>query len=69
MSPMVAGYSGGHAAVVGSVLVTNLRTGASKGGWESAEVLLISRYIQLILLVKSNDELHFNLYFFFNFLF
>ena len=45
MSPMVAGYSGGHAAVVGSVLVTNLRTGASKGGWESAEVLLLSRYI------------------------
>ena len=41
----VAGYSGGHAVVVGSVLVTNLRTGASKGGWESAEVLLISRYI------------------------
>ncbi|XP_017969655.1 PREDICTED: maf-like protein DDB_G0281937 isoform X4 [Theobroma cacao] len=34
----IKGYSGGHAAVVGSVLVTNLRTGASKGGWESAEV-------------------------------
>lgn len=42
---MIAGYSGGHAAVVGSVLVTNLRTGASKGGWESAEVLPNSRYI------------------------
>ncbi|KAK6258350.1 hypothetical protein SCA6_012824 [Theobroma cacao] len=34
----IKGYSGGHAAVVGSVLVTNLRTGASKGGWERAEV-------------------------------
>ncbi|XVF15763.1 hypothetical protein REPUB_Repub09cG0184300 [Reevesia pubescens] len=34
----IKGYSGGHAAVVGSVLVTNLRTGARKGGWESAEV-------------------------------
>lgn len=34
----IKGYSGGHAAVVGSVLVTNLRTGASRGGWESAEV-------------------------------
>ncbi|XP_022741109.1 maf-like protein DDB_G0281937 isoform X2 [Durio zibethinus] len=34
----IKGYSGGHAAVVGSVLVTNFRTGASKGGWESAEV-------------------------------
>ncbi|XP_022752136.1 maf-like protein DDB_G0281937 [Durio zibethinus] len=34
----IKGYSGGNAAVVGSVLVTNIRTGASKGGWESAEV-------------------------------
>ncbi|TYH78792.1 hypothetical protein ES332_D03G014500v1 [Gossypium tomentosum] len=34
----IKGYSGGHAAVVGSVLVTNLDSGASKGGWESAEV-------------------------------
>ncbi|KAE8655996.1 Detected protein of confused Function [Hibiscus syriacus] len=34
----IKGYSGGHAAVVGSVLVTNLKTGASKGGSESAEV-------------------------------
>ncbi|PPS00683.1 hypothetical protein GOBAR_AA19979 [Gossypium barbadense] len=34
----IKGYSGGHAAVVGSVLVTNLNSGASKGGWESAEV-------------------------------
>ncbi|TYJ47373.1 hypothetical protein E1A91_A02G185200v1 [Gossypium mustelinum] len=34
----IKGYSGGHAAVVGSVLGTNLNSGASKGGWESAEV-------------------------------
>nr|KJB17767.1 hypothetical protein B456_003G014500 [Gossypium raimondii] len=34
----IKGYSGGHAAVVGSVLVTNLNSGASKGGWETAEV-------------------------------
>ncbi|XP_021274039.1 maf-like protein DDB_G0281937 isoform X1 [Herrania umbratica] len=34
----IKGYSGGHAAVVGSVLVTNLRTRSSKCGWESAEV-------------------------------
>ncbi|XP_022752135.1 maf-like protein DDB_G0281937 [Durio zibethinus] len=34
----IKGYSGANAAVVGSVLVTNLRTGASKGGWEGAEV-------------------------------
>jgi hypothetical protein len=33
-----AGYSGSHAAVVGSVVVTNLVTGKRYGGWESAEV-------------------------------
>ena len=41
----VAGYSGGQAAVVGSVLVTNLKTGKRKGGWERAEVLLASTHI------------------------
>ncbi|XP_052195195.1 uncharacterized protein LOC127803177 isoform X1 [Diospyros lotus] len=34
----IKGYSGGHAAVVGSVLVTNLKTGVRKGGWDRAEV-------------------------------
>lgn len=34
----IAGYSGSHAAVVGSVVVTNLATGKRYGGWESAEV-------------------------------
>ncbi|KAK7814431.1 maf-like protein, partial [Quercus suber] len=33
----IKGYSGGQAAVVGSVLVTNLKTGKRKGGWERAE--------------------------------
>ncbi|KAI3900988.1 hypothetical protein MKW92_010791 [Papaver armeniacum] len=31
-------YSGGLAAVVGSVLVTNLKTGISKGGYDRVEV-------------------------------
>ncbi|KAA8547369.1 hypothetical protein F0562_003767 [Nyssa sinensis] len=31
-------YSGGHASVVGSVVVTNLKTGTRKGGWDMAEV-------------------------------
>ncbi|XP_043713831.1 7-methyl-GTP pyrophosphatase-like isoform X1 [Telopea speciosissima] len=31
-------YSGGHAATVGSVLVTNLKTGTRKGGWDKAEI-------------------------------
>ncbi|KAL6346419.1 hypothetical protein AAG906_033215 [Vitis piasezkii] len=34
----VKGYSGSHGGVVGSVLVTNLKTGTRKGGWERAEV-------------------------------
>ncbi|XP_020600319.1 maf-like protein DDB_G0281937 isoform X1 [Phalaenopsis equestris] len=32
------GYSEGHAATVGSVLVTNLMNGVRKGGWDRAEV-------------------------------
>lgn len=38
----VAGYSGGQAEVIGSVLVTNLKTGKRKGGWRRAEVLVLS---------------------------
>ncbi|KAF5463995.1 hypothetical protein F2P56_014113 [Juglans regia] len=34
----IKGYSGGQAEVVGSVLVTNLKTGKRKGGWDRAEV-------------------------------
>ncbi|WCJ26680.1 dTTP/UTP pyrophosphatase [Euphorbia peplus] len=34
----IKGYSGDHAAVVGSILVTNLTTGTRKGAWERAEV-------------------------------
>ncbi|KAK8624365.1 hypothetical protein V6N13_065711 [Hibiscus sabdariffa] len=32
------GYSGGHAATVGSVLVTNLKTGFRKGDWDRVEI-------------------------------
>ncbi|XP_028757750.1 7-methyl-GTP pyrophosphatase-like isoform X4 [Neltuma alba] len=31
-------YSGKHAATVGSVLVTNLKTGFRKGGWDRVEI-------------------------------
>ncbi|XP_050216549.1 uncharacterized protein LOC126667589 [Mercurialis annua] len=34
----IKGYSSDHGAVVGSILVTNLSTGKSKGAWERAEV-------------------------------
>ncbi|KAI9113648.1 hypothetical protein K1719_015575 [Acacia pycnantha] len=37
----IKGYSGGSAAVVGSVLITNLKTGKRCGGWESAEVYFL----------------------------
>ncbi|AET03922.1 putative inosine triphosphate pyrophosphatase [Medicago truncatula] len=37
----VKGYSGSHAAVVGSVVVTNLVTGKRYGGWEGAEVYFL----------------------------
>lgn len=33
-----AGYSGGHVSTVGSVLVTNLKTGRRFGGLDKAEV-------------------------------
>ncbi|XP_068649894.1 uncharacterized protein [Aristolochia californica] len=34
----IKGYSGGHASTVGSVLVTNLKTGTRKGAVDKAEV-------------------------------
>ncbi|KAB5527906.1 hypothetical protein DKX38_021753 [Salix brachista] len=34
----IKGYSGGHAATVGSVLVTNLKTGFRKGEWDRVEI-------------------------------
>ncbi|KAL3031892.1 hypothetical protein AAZX31_02G053300 [Glycine max] len=37
----IKGYSGSHAAVVGSIVVTNLATGKRCGGWDSAEVYFL----------------------------
>ncbi|KAL3840303.1 hypothetical protein ACJIZ3_024894 [Penstemon smallii] len=34
----IQGYSGGHAATVSSVLVTNLNTGIKKGEWDKVEI-------------------------------
>ena len=34
LSTWIADYSGGHAATVGSVLVTNLKTGFRKREWD-----------------------------------
>ncbi|XP_021318637.1 maf-like protein DDB_G0281937 isoform X1 [Sorghum bicolor] len=35
----IKGYSESHAATIGSVLVTNVKTGARREGWDKAEVL------------------------------
>ncbi|CAJ2635587.1 unnamed protein product [Trifolium pratense] len=54
----VKGYSGSHAAVVGSVVVTNLVTRKRYGGWESAEVYFLEIPDEVIdnleILVKPN---------------
>ncbi|XP_047311529.1 7-methyl-GTP pyrophosphatase [Impatiens glandulifera] len=34
----IKGYSGSHAAVVGSIFMVNLKTGVKRSGWEKAEV-------------------------------
>lgn len=34
----IKGYSGGNAATVSSVLVTNLKTGLRKGDWDKVEI-------------------------------
>ena len=36
---LLSGYSESHAATIGSVLVTNVKTGARREGWDKAEVL------------------------------
>jgi hypothetical protein len=35
----IKGYSESHAATIGSVLVTNVKSGARKEGWDKAEVI------------------------------
>ena len=41
LSTWIADYSGGHAAMVGSVLVTNLKSGFRKEEWDRVEVPLL----------------------------
>ena len=41
LSTWIADYFGGHAATVGSVLVTNLKSGFRKGEWDQVEVPLL----------------------------
>ncbi|XP_038876103.1 7-methyl-GTP pyrophosphatase-like isoform X4 [Benincasa hispida] len=44
----IKGYSGSHASVVSSVLITNLKTGTRKGGWEEAEVYFYDIPVEII---------------------
>ncbi|XP_030523890.1 7-methyl-GTP pyrophosphatase-like isoform X7 [Rhodamnia argentea] len=44
----IEGYSGGRAEVVGSVLVTNLKTGRRKAGWDRAEVYFYDIPAQIV---------------------
>lgn len=71
----VAGYSGSHGAVVSSVLISNLKTGKRKGGWDRAEVLLqtfkafstdewpLSQYENMILMIKVKSTNRINFFF------
>lgn len=52
---LFAGYSGGHAAVIGSVLVSNLTTGTRKGAWETAEVLSVAVVVDVYILVDWDN--------------
>ncbi|KAK8933374.1 hypothetical protein KSP39_PZI015195 [Platanthera zijinensis] len=55
----IQGYSEGHAATVGSVLVTNLKTCTRKGGWDKAEVYFHKIPDDVIEgLVNEGDVLH-----------
>ncbi|RWR95730.1 Maf-like protein [Cinnamomum micranthum f. kanehirae] len=65
----VKGYSGSHTSTVGSVLVTNLKTGVRRGAWDKAEIEegdvlhvagglllenpLISRFVEEVLILGS----------------
>lgn len=48
------GYSGSHGSVVGSVIVSNLKTGVQRAGWDKAEVLYSSSHSPHILLFSFN---------------
>ncbi|KAM0949907.1 putative nucleoside triphosphate pyrophosphatase Maf-like protein [Dioscorea sansibarensis] len=55
----IKGYSAGHASTVGSVLVTNLKTGIRKGGWDKAEIYFHKIPDEVIEnLIKEGDVLY-----------
>ncbi|XVF36100.1 hypothetical protein REPUB_Repub19eG0029300 [Reevesia pubescens] len=55
----IKGYSGGHAATVGSVLVTNLKTGFRKGDWDRVEIYFLEIPDEVIeKLIEEGTVLH-----------
>ncbi|KAJ3703493.1 hypothetical protein LUZ61_007198 [Rhynchospora tenuis] len=55
----IKGYSKGHASTVGSVMVTNLKTGVRKGDWEKAEIYFHEIPEEVIDdLIKEGDVLY-----------
>ncbi|ONK60357.1 uncharacterized protein A4U43_C08F17420 [Asparagus officinalis] len=55
----IKGYSGGHASTVGSILVTNLKTGVRKEGWDKAEIYFHKIPDEIIEnLIKEGDVLY-----------
>ncbi|KAJ0967755.1 hypothetical protein J5N97_024672 [Dioscorea zingiberensis] len=55
----IKGYSAGYASTVGSVLVTNLKTGIAKGGWDKAEIYFHKIPEEVIEnLIKEGDVLY-----------
>ncbi|XP_029129628.1 7-methyl-GTP pyrophosphatase isoform X4 [Cajanus cajan] len=56
----IKGYSGSHAAVVGSVIVTNIATGKRCGGWDSAEVYFLEIPDEVIDSLVNFLEVHFS---------
>ncbi|KAH7689842.1 Nucleoside triphosphate pyrophosphatase Maf-like protein [Dioscorea alata] len=55
----IKGYSAGHASTVGSVLVTNLKTGIRKDGWDKAEIYFHKIPDEVIEnLIKEGDVLY-----------
>lgn len=59
---LLSGYSGGHVSTVGSVLVTNLKTGKRSGGVDKAEVLFTSFGLKEFFLICL---MHMGIFFFF----
>lgn len=53
--PTNTGYSGSHGGVIGSVIVSNLKTGVRRVGWDKAEVLYHTHHIIFLFSFPSHS--------------